>query len=105
MGEGNAGNHGLLGDTSSGDGQVLDGGGTNSIDNAKEKIEEFDWDGLEERFWARMEECKRVEEGIMEEFGELLEVCLFPLFHRSICSGDGPSCTGGSFADGICATK
>lgn len=105
MGEGDAGNEGRLGDSLSGEGQGLDGSGTNDMENAKEKIEEFDWDGLEERFWAKMEECQKVEEGIMEEFGELIEVCLFPLSHRSICAGVGPSCTGGSFADGTCATE
>ena len=44
------------------------------MDDAKEKIEAFDWEGLEGRFWDRMEECRKVEEGVREEFGELVEV-------------------------------
>lgn len=74
MGDANAGNEGQLGDTLNGEGQGLDPSGNNNTDNPQEPIEEFDWDGLEERFWAKMEECKKVEEGLMEEFGELIEV-------------------------------
>ncbi len=68
-------------DTSSGGlGQGSDavGGDRNGMDNAKEKIGEFDWEGLEGRFWGRMEECRRVEEGVMREFGELVKVCGVP---------------------------
>ena len=54
----------------------LDGGRKNDMDDAKEKIGEFDWEGLEGRFWARMEEFGRVEEGIMDDFAELMEVRL-----------------------------
>ena len=59
----------------SGEGQELDGGGKINTENAKEKLEDFDWEGLEERFWVRMEECRRVEEGIRGEFEELIQVC------------------------------
>ena len=48
--------------------------GKNGMDDAKEKIEAFDWEGLEGRFWDRMEECRRVEEGVREEFGDLVQV-------------------------------
>ena len=50
------------------------GSGKNEMDDAKEKIEAFDWEGLEGRFWDRMDECRKVEEGVREEFGELVEV-------------------------------
>lgn len=50
------------------------GSGKNEMDDAKEKIEAFDWEGLEGRFWDRMEECRKVEEGVREEFEELVEV-------------------------------
>lgn len=46
----------------------------NNMDDAKERIEAFDWEELEGRFWDKMEECRKVEEGIMEEFKELMEV-------------------------------
>lgn len=81
MGNANAGEEGQVGDVLSSEGQRLDGSGRNSMENAKEKIEEFDWDGLEERFWGKMEECRRVEERIMGEFGELIEVRLSPFSH------------------------
>lgn len=103
MGDANAGNEGQLGDTLNGEGQGLDPSGNNNMDNPQEPIEEFDWDGLEERFWAKMEECKKVEEGLMEEFGELIEVCFLSFLHRPVRNG-GASSTGGSFAEGIGAT-
>ena len=56
------------------EGQELEGSGKINMENAKEKLEDFDWDGLEERFWVKMEECKRVEEGIRGEFEELIQV-------------------------------
>lgn len=59
-----------------GEGVASDGvvGARNDMDGAKERIEEFDWEGLEGRFWGRMEECRRLEEGLRGEFGELVEV-------------------------------
>ncbi len=51
----------------------------NKGENAKEQIEPLDWDDLERRFWERMEECRRVEEGVMGEWGECVEVCLSSL--------------------------
>ncbi|CAD6573389.1 MAG: hypothetical protein ASARMPREDX12_006005 [Alectoria sarmentosa] len=74
MGDANAGEGVQVGNVLSSEEQRLDGSGENNMENAKEKIEEFDWDGLEERFWGKMEECRRVEERIMGEFGELIEV-------------------------------
>lgn len=75
---------GRLGDNLSGEGQGLEEGGKNDMGSAKEQIEEFDWDGLEERFWVRMDECRRVEEGIMREFEELLEVSTSSPFFFSL---------------------
>lgn len=43
----------------------------------KEKLEDFDWDDLEARFCAQMEECRREEEVIGEEFREWVEVCFY----------------------------
>lgn len=73
-GMGHVGNEGQVGDNLGSEGKGLDGSGRSDMDNAKEKIEEFDWEGLEEQFYAKMEECRRVEEGLMGEFGELVEV-------------------------------
>lgn len=71
---GNAGHEDQVGDGVSVEGQELEGGGKIDMENAKEKLKEFDWDGLEERFWVKMEECERVEEGIRGEFEELIQV-------------------------------
>ena len=46
------------------------------MDGPGEKIGAFDWEGLEGRFWDRMEECRGVEEGVGREFEELVQVCL-----------------------------
>lgn len=51
-----------------------EGGMQNDMINAKERLEGFDWEGLEERFGERMEECRRVEEGVKGEFEELVQV-------------------------------
>lgn len=61
------------------DGVELVGGKNkkNDMEDAKGEIEGFDWEGLEGRFWERMEECRRVEEGVVGEFRELVEVGLF----------------------------
>ena len=59
------------------------------MDDAKEQIEGFDWEGLEGRFWERMEGLRRVEEGLVGEWGELGEVCLVPFFFSLI---DGWGC-------------
>lgn len=99
MGDANAGEEGQVGDVLSSEGQRLDGSGRNNMENAKEKIEEFDWDALEERFWGKMEECRMVEERIMGEFGELIEVRL-SLFHRPFCGSVSPSCMGGGLRRG-----
>ena len=47
------------------------------MDGAREQIGAFDWEGLEGRFWDRMEECGRVEEGVGREFEELVQVCVW----------------------------
>jgi len=39
-----------------------------------EPLEDHDWDDLEARFWGKMEECDRAEQGIEEDFKELLNV-------------------------------
>ena len=70
----NTGNEDQAGDGVSAEGQELEGSGKINMENAKEKLEDFDWEGLEERFWVKMEECKRVEEGIRGEFEELIQV-------------------------------
>ena len=48
-----------------------------SID-LKDRIDDFDWDGLEMRLQGKMAECTHVEAEIYEEFNNLLEVS-----HRS----------------------
>lgn len=64
------------GDGLSGEGQEEDAGGKkNNMEDAKERVEEFDWEGLEGRFWDRMDECRRVEEGLREDFEEVIKVC------------------------------
>ncbi|KAL2058605.1 hypothetical protein ABVK25_001333 [Lepraria finkii] len=45
-----------------------------SLGDSKDALEAYDWDELEERFHAKMEVCAKREEGIQEEFNELLEV-------------------------------
>ena len=75
----NAGHEDQGGGGVSGEGQELDGDRKINMKNAKEKLEDFDWEGLEERFWVKMEECKKVEEGIRAEFEELIQVCDDPL--------------------------
>lgn len=55
-------------------GNEKEDGKQNNMDSAKEMLEVFDWEGLEERFWERMEECRRVEEGVKREFEELVQV-------------------------------
>ena len=96
------------GDGSGGGGGNGRGSGQNEKDDAKEKIEAFDWEGLEGRFWDRMEECRKVEEGVREEFGELVEVgwvfllflLVFGAFTRVFFSvGMGRVCVG-IWADG-----
>ena len=74
-GMGNAGHEDQLGGGVSGEGQEVEGGAKINMESAKEKLEDFDWEGLEERFWVKMEECRRVEEGIRGEFEELIQVC------------------------------
>ena len=69
-----AGHEDQVGGEVSVEGQELDGSGKINMENAKEKLEDFDWEGLEERFWVKMEECRRVEEGIRGEFEELIQV-------------------------------
>lgn len=52
----------------------------NNIGNAKDVLEEFDWDDLEDRFCAAMDKFKKTEDEIAEEFKEWLEVG----FHHEI---------------------
>lgn len=47
------------------------------LGDSKDALEAYDWDELEERFHAKMEVCAKREEGIQEEFNELLEVSQF----------------------------
>lgn len=79
-------NESHIGDRLSGQGQEeeedggVDGEGKKkekkeSMEDAKERVEEFDWEGLEGRFWDRMDECRRVEEGLREDFEEVIKVC------------------------------
>ena len=42
----------------------------------KQPLDPHDWDDLEARFHASMDECNQVEEGIQQEYTEMLEVCL-----------------------------
>jgi histone deacetylase complex regulatory component SIN3 len=42
--------------------------------DAKDALETYDWEQLEERFHAEMEVCEKREDGIQEEFHELLDV-------------------------------
>ena len=72
-----AANESQIGDGLSGQGQEENAGGkkNNTMEDAKERVEEFDWEGLEGRFWDRMDECRRVEEGLKEDFEEVLKVC------------------------------
>ena len=48
----NAGHEDQVGGGVSGEGQELDGDGKINVKNAKEKLEDFDWEGLDERFWV-----------------------------------------------------
>lgn len=69
---------GQAGNGLSGEGDADGSAGGKEMDNmedAKEPVEEFDWEGLEGRFWDRMDECRRVEEGLREEFEEVIKVC------------------------------
>ena len=43
--------------------------------DSKEPLEDFDWNGLEERFCKKMEECGKVEKELEGEFNEWLQVC------------------------------
>lgn len=72
-----AANESQIGDGLNGQGQEEDAGGkkNNTMEDAKERVEEFDWEGLEGRFWDRMDECRRVEEGLKEDFEEVIKVC------------------------------
>lgn len=99
MGDATTGGEGLVGDALNGEGQGLDESGKNNMDDAKEKLEEFDWKSLEERFWCRMEECRKTEDGIMGEFGELVQVRLL-LVHWPLCAGVRPSCIAGVLRGG-----
>ena len=45
-------------------------------DDLRDELEPFDWEELEARFYAKMEECTREEERIGEEFREWVEVCV-----------------------------
>lgn len=74
---GDAGIESPVGDGgSAGGGRGLEGTKSGAADGAREKIGGFDWEGLEGRFWDRMEECGRVEEGVGREFEELVQVCV-----------------------------
>lgn len=55
------------------------GGDVEELGDAKDAIEPFEWNDLEERFWREMEECRKVEKEIEEDFAELLEVGLLSL--------------------------
>lgn len=74
---------GQAGNGLSGEGDADGSAGGKEMDNmedAKEPVEEFDWEGLEGRFWDRMDECRRVEEGLREEFEEVIKVCFASSF-------------------------
>ena len=49
------------------------------LGNSKDPLETYDWAELEERFHAEMEKCANRENGIQEEFNELLKVNTLPL--------------------------
>lgn len=44
------------------------------IENAKEPIEEFSWDDLEDRYQKRMQECEKTEAALYEEFQNWMKV-------------------------------
>ena len=44
------------------------------LGDSKDALEAYDWEEFEERFHAEMEVCAKREEGIQDEFNELLEV-------------------------------
>ena len=46
------------------------------LGNSKEPLDSYGWEELEQRFAARMEECKKNEEALGQEFGEWLKVSL-----------------------------
>ena len=46
------------------------------LGSSKDPLEAYDWAELEERFHAEMEKCANREDGIQEEFNELLKVTL-----------------------------
>lgn len=72
-GDGGGGGEGRNGEDRLDEGEK-EGEGKDNMEDAKERLEDFDWEGLEGRFWERMEECRKVEEGVMGEFKNLVDV-------------------------------
>ena len=44
------------------------------IENAKEPIEDFSWDDLEDRYRERMQECEKTEAALYKEFQNWMKV-------------------------------
>lgn len=58
-------------------GEITTAQTTITTNDLKEELEPFDWKALEARFVTEMEECRRQEEALGEEFGGWVEVCVF----------------------------
>jgi hypothetical protein len=52
--------------------------------DAKERIEDFNWQGLEETFHKEMEKCNKEEKKLYEELGSLMNVRLSAIFQTSL---------------------
>ena len=51
------------------------------LGSSKDPLKDYGWEDLEQRFATRMEECKKHEEALGQEFNEWLKVRLSQLFH------------------------
>lgn len=45
------------------------------LGSSKDPLEDYAWEDLEQRFAAKMEECRKNEEALGQEFSEWLKVC------------------------------
>ena len=52
-----------------------DSSGSFDLGDPEDRIEDFDWDGLHQRYHAKMGGIAETEQGIMDEFGRLCDVC------------------------------
>ena len=55
------------------------------LGSSKDPLEPYAWVELEDWFHAEMDKCAMREEGIQEEFNELINVCSLLPTHRDVC--------------------